>query len=163
LTLLKEAGLDFCCLALESGSERINKDVLRRTYRKELFLKTAWLCRELSIKFYTDVIAYNPYEEVEDLRRTLDVLMEMGGGFGLCVNKLFVLPGTAKAQIMERDGMDMKIADKREALFNTGSTHPCRMPYCTRYQAVPNQRGAYFLKTSSIYLAPPSRTWWGSH
>jgi radical SAM superfamily enzyme YgiQ (UPF0313 family) len=128
LTVLKDAGLDYCCLALESGSERINKQVFSRVYDRELFLKTARLCKQLGIKYYTDVITYSPYEEEEDLQKTLDVLVEMGGGFGLCVNKLFVLPGTKMAEKMARDGL--VIGDSaRDAMFN----YYCRLFWITSF------------------------------
>jgi radical SAM superfamily enzyme YgiQ (UPF0313 family) len=117
LGVLKDAGLSHCCLALESGSERINKQVFNRVYDRELFLKTARICKELEISFYTDVITYSPYEEEEDLEQTLDVLMAVKGGFGLCVNKLFVLPGTHLAQQMKLDGL--VIADSaKDRMFN---------------------------------------------
>ncbi len=118
LTFLKEAGLEHCCLALESGSERINKIVFNRVYNRALFLKTARLCKEFNISFYTDIITYNPYEEEEDLKKTLAVLIEMKGGFDMAVNKLFVLPGTQMSQKMSHDGLIMSGVGKKEALFN---------------------------------------------
>jgi len=114
---LKYAGLTFCCLALESGSERINKKVFDRVYDRELFLKTVRVCKELDIPFYSDIITYNPYEQEEDLKKTLDVLMEMGGGFSMCINKLFVLPGTKLAEQMEKDGLTVGDAS-RDSMFN---------------------------------------------
>jgi len=105
LSLLQEAGLDYCCLALESGSERINREIYDRVHDRERFLEAARACKKLGVGFYTDVITYCPYEEEEDLEQTLEVLLEIGGGFDLCVNKLFVLPGTALAERMERDGV----------------------------------------------------------
>jgi radical SAM superfamily enzyme YgiQ (UPF0313 family) len=117
LPLLKQAGLKFCCVALESGSARINRFVFNRVFDRELFLKTIRLCRKLRLYFYTDVITYNPYEEERDLEDTLDVLLDMGGRFELCINKLFVLPGTRLAERMLRDGVSA--GDKsRDRLFD---------------------------------------------
>jgi radical SAM superfamily enzyme YgiQ (UPF0313 family) len=128
LTLLKDAGLTYCCLALESGSERINKQVFARVYDRDLFLKTARLCKQLGIKFYTDVITYSPYEEEEDLKKTLGVLAEMGGGFDLCVNKLFVLPGTKMAARMAQDGLVIGDSAK-DPMFN----YYCRLFWITSF------------------------------
>jgi hypothetical protein len=105
LPVLQLAGLKSCCLALESGSVRINRNVFDRVYDRELFVRTAHICKDLGINFYTDVITFNPYEEERDLRDTLEVLLDVGGRFLLCVNKLSVLPGTRLAQKMERDGV----------------------------------------------------------
>lgn len=128
LKTLQHAGLAFCCLALESGSERINKKVFDRVYDRSLYLKTVNVCKQLGIPFYSDVITYNPYEEEEDLRRTLDVLLEMGGGFSMCINKLFVLPGTKMATQMALDGL--KAGDpSRDKMFS----YYCRLFWIASY------------------------------
>jgi anaerobic magnesium-protoporphyrin IX monomethyl ester cyclase len=129
LKLLKDAGLYNCCLALESGSERINKAVFDRVYNRELFIKTASICKELYLAFYTDVITYNPYEDEEDLRKTLEVLIEIGGGFGMAVNKLFVLPGTKMSKLMMQDGTIIKNVKNGDALFN----YYCRVFWITTF------------------------------
>lgn len=114
LPLLKEAGLTSCCVSLQTGSERIHKKVFDRPYDRELFLKTIRLCRSLGVVFYTDVITFNPYEEESDLEKTLDVLLDIKGPYGLCINKLFVLPGTPLAVQMERDGKHIEDGDRKE-------------------------------------------------
>lgn len=126
LKTLKNAGMKLCCLALESGSERINKSVFNRNFNRELFLQAAKYCKKLGIKFYTDVISYNPYEQEEDLQKTLDVLLEMNGKFNICVNKLFVLPGTKLAEQIKTDGMNFNDSG-RDILFN----YYCRLYWIT--------------------------------
>jgi SAM-dependent methyltransferase len=105
LPLLRLAGLKFCCVALESGSAGINRTVFDRVFDRDLTLKTVSLCKQLGIAFYTDVITFNPYEEERDLRDTLSVLLDMGGRYQVCVNKLYVLPGTHLDERMSRDGV----------------------------------------------------------
>lgn len=121
LTLLKGAGLEYCCLALESGSERINREIYQRVYDRELFLKTAGLLDQLQIRFYTDIITYSPYEEEADLRATLDVLLDMNDllrrPFDIWINKLFVLPGTKLSRKMAEEGVEIAPTD-RDTLFN---------------------------------------------
>jgi len=104
LPLLQLAGLNLCSVALESGSARINRTVFDRVYNRDLLVKSARLCKELAIDFYTDIITFNPYEEESDLKDTLSVLLDIGGRYDLCVNKLFALPGTHLAERMARDG-----------------------------------------------------------
>jgi radical SAM superfamily enzyme YgiQ (UPF0313 family) len=130
LFTLKDAGLNLCCLALESGSERINKDIFKRVFNKELYLRAVKACKDLKILFYTDVITYNPYENEDDLKKTLDVLLEMGGNFRMCVNKLFILPGTKLAQQVQDDGIDLTDTS-RDKLFN----YYCRLYWIT---TIPN-------------------------
>jgi hypothetical protein len=68
----------------------------------------------LGVAFYTDVITCNPYEEESDLEKTLDVLLDMKGPYGLCINKLFVLPGTPLAEQMRRDGKAIEDGARNE-------------------------------------------------
>ena len=121
LELLKAAGLYYCCLALESGSERVNKVVFERVYDRALFLQTAALLEQHGIRFYTDVITYSPYETEEDLQKTLDVLVDlshlMARGYDIWVNKLFVLPGTKLARKMAADGVVIGPSDM-DPVFN---------------------------------------------
>lgn len=122
LTLMKRTGLFYCCLGLESGSERMNKGVFDRVYNREQFLKTGEILKKLDIKFYTDVITYSPYEEEEDLRRTMDVLVDLNercenAGYDMNVNKLFVLPGTVLAKKMARDKVLIGPSEK-DAMFH---------------------------------------------
>ncbi len=94
LKILKEIGLLYTCLAVQSGSESINKDVFTRPFNKELYIKTANILKSMEIAFYTDVITYNPFETEKDLQDTLDVLNQLPKPFGICVNKLYILKGT---------------------------------------------------------------------
>lgn len=149
LKTLQYAGLAFCCLALESGSERINKKVFDRVYDRELYLKTVRACKELSIPFYSDVITYNPYEEEGDLRQTLDVLLEMGGGFSMCINKLFVLPGTKMATQMQLDGLEAGDAS-RDKLFN----YYCRLFWIASYSRHA-RRAVQLIEKSGIFRERP--------
>lgn len=128
LNLLKSAGLSNCCLALESGSEYINREVFGRVYSRELFLETANLCKKLSIDFYTDIITYNPYEKQEDLEKSLGVLTDIGGGFDLCINKLFVLPGTVLAKRMHEENITVGNPQK-DRMFD----YYCRLYWITSY------------------------------
>jgi len=122
LTLMKRTGLFYCCLGLESGSERMNKGVFDRVYNRDQFLKTGETLKKLDIKFYTDVITYSPYEEEEDLRRTLDALVDLNercdnAGYDMNVNKLFVLPGTILAKKMAKDQVMIGPSEK-DAMYN---------------------------------------------
>ncbi len=150
LTTLKFAGLTFCCLALESGSERINQKVFDRVYDRELFLKTVRVCKELDIPFYSDIITYNPYEQEEDLKKTLDVLMEMKGGFSMCINKLFVLPGTKLAEQMEKDGITVGDSS-RDSMFN----YYCRLFWIASFSPYSPQL-IRFLERVGVFRRYPS-------
>jgi len=103
LVMLKETGLVSTCLALQSGSEKINRKIFNRPFNKEMFLKTADILKSLGIEYYTDVITYNPFEDKNDLRMTLEALGRLPKPFGLCVNKLYVLNGTRIHDLVKKE------------------------------------------------------------
>jgi len=149
LRLLKDAGLKSGVVALQSGSERINKEVFRRVYNREYFLNTAQLCKEIGITFDTDVITYNPYEQEEDLEQTLEVLMDMRGGFQIAVNRLFIMPNTELAERIKRDGILGETAS-RNLMFN----YYCRLFYIATYFRNP-RRVVGLIKAIGIFRKYP--------
>ncbi len=92
--VLKETGLIFACLGLQSGSQAINSKVFNRVFDRQLFIKTANLLHSAGIGYYVDVITFNPFEQEKDLQSTLSVLKELPKPFSLCVNKLYACKGT---------------------------------------------------------------------
>jgi hypothetical protein len=110
LRLLKDGGLVRTCLAVQTGSQRINK-FYKRSFDKGLTLKAADIIRSLDVSHYVDVITYNPEEHKEDLESTLDVLLRFPRPYDICVNKLYVTAGTELAEWFK--GAQPKIADTR--------------------------------------------------
>src|SRR5262249_1019091 len=127
----------------------IHKRVFDRPYDRQLFLKTIRLCRSLGIVFYTDVITFNPYEEETDLETTLSVLLEMEGPYGLCINKLFILPGTPLAEQMRRDGKTVEDRS-RDDLF----AYYCRLFSIVSLSAF-SAPGARLVQRFSIFRRHP--------
>jgi len=107
VALLRSAGLGYCCLALESGSARMCREVYERVFDRDLFLASVRACRDHGVQFYTDVITYSPYECEEDLNATLSVLLAVGGPYHICINKLHVMPGTALGTRLAADGLTL--------------------------------------------------------
>jgi len=113
LELLKEAGLSSTCLAVQSGSQRICK-VYNRLCDKKLFLEAAGTLRDMNLTFYTDVITYNPMESKQDLEETLDFLLDIPQPYDICINKLYILPGTKLSEQLP----DSAINKKRGYIFD---------------------------------------------
>ena len=118
LELLKEGGLIRTCLSLQSGSERINREIFNRPFNKYLFLETAQLLKTMGIDYYVDVITYNPFEDEEDLQATLDILNKLPKPSRLCVNKLYLSKGTKIYKLVKnlQDKKENKIVSDR--VFN---------------------------------------------
>ncbi|OGC14602.1 hypothetical protein A3J90_03355 [candidate division WOR-1 bacterium RIFOXYC2_FULL_37_10] len=73
---LKEAGLSWISLGLQSGSDRICKDIYKRKSLKADFLKAAKIIKEFNIAAFYDVILDNPFETEEDGLETIQTLIE---------------------------------------------------------------------------------------
>jgi len=129
LELLKEAGLFDTCLSLQSGSERINKDIFRRPFNQRRYIKTAQKLVSLEITFYTDIITYNPFESEDDLKATLGTLLEIPKPVAVFINKLYVLKNTGISHLIENSNeshkMNMvpkRVFDYYERLFRFSFT-----------------------------------------
>jgi len=101
LEILKETGMFDTCLSLQSGSEYINKHIFKRRFNKELYIETARKLANMQISFYTDVITYNPFETEDDLKATLDILLQIPKPIAIFINKLYVLKNTTIARLVE--------------------------------------------------------------
>jgi len=101
LKLLKSAGVFDICLSLQSGSEYINKNVFKRIFKKKVYLETARKLEELNIKYYTDVITYNPFEKEDDLKSTLNILLQIPKPLIVFINKLYILKNTSISVLID--------------------------------------------------------------
>ncbi len=117
LTLLKDAGLMLIMMGLQSGSERVNREVYKRSISNETFLKATILIRNLKIAAIYDIILDNPYETEEDLLKTLDIILKIPKPFQLQLFSLCFYQGT---ELYKR-----AINDK--LLFDNPKTHEFKL------------------------------------
>lgn len=94
LELLKEAGLRWVFMGLQTGSDRINREVYGRMVSAEQFLAAAELVTELGLSAWYDVILDNPYETEADHLMTIDVLLRTPRPYQLDLFSLDYFPGT---------------------------------------------------------------------
>jgi radical SAM superfamily enzyme YgiQ (UPF0313 family) len=83
VALLKKAGIAFTILGIQSGSQRILREVYHRTTTREQILNTVGWLRRAGITFVLDFIGFNPLETEEDYRETFDLLMAIPPGFAM--------------------------------------------------------------------------------
>jgi radical SAM superfamily enzyme YgiQ (UPF0313 family) len=77
LRMLKESGVLEVRMGVQSGSERVNRDVYRRPTRNEDVLQACRRLKEAGIKYSIDLITRNPFETEDDRRETLDLLLSL--------------------------------------------------------------------------------------
>ncbi|MBN1517016.1 radical SAM protein [Candidatus Sumerlaeota bacterium] len=91
VAILKRAGVSFTIMGVQSGSERILREIYKRNTPRERILEAARQIREAGIHLVIDLISANPFETEEDRRATLDLMLQMPEGFMLHeVNRLCI-------------------------------------------------------------------------
>jgi radical SAM superfamily enzyme YgiQ (UPF0313 family) len=94
LKSLKNAGLSWITLGLQSGSDRVCTEIYKRKSLKADFLKATKLINKYKIAAFYDVILDNPFETTEDKLETIDVLMKTPRPFYLQLFSLVFFYGT---------------------------------------------------------------------
>ena len=88
---LKEAGLYTADIGIQSGSEKIRRDVYNRRQSNEEILRAATLLNgEIGMAY--DIITDNPFETKEDLIDTLNLLLQFPHPFRLNITTLILFP-----------------------------------------------------------------------
>jgi radical SAM superfamily enzyme YgiQ (UPF0313 family) len=107
IEILKEAGLAWVTMGLQSGSENTNKNVFLRKVSNEKFLEATRLCHKHKISGYYDVILDNPFENDDDVIETINVLKQVPKPFQLQLFSLTFYKGTDIYDMYkEKFGMD---------------------------------------------------------
>ena len=92
-------------MGLQSGSDRVNKEVYNRPITSETFLNAARLVKSLGVDAYYDIILDNPYETEEDVLKTLDVILRAPKPFQLQLFSLCLYQGTQLHERAKKDGL----------------------------------------------------------
>jgi anaerobic magnesium-protoporphyrin IX monomethyl ester cyclase len=102
--LLAKAGCHTVGIGIQSGSQRIARDLYDRQYSRERAIEAANLLNSRFDTYY-DLIINNPYETEEDARETLELFLEFPHPFGIGTNSLLWFPGQAITNKALADGV----------------------------------------------------------
>lgn len=105
LALLKQAGLVWIMMGLQSGSNRVSRDVYRRPVTRSQFLEATRIIHEVGINAVYDVILDNPYETESDIIETLEAVLSIPRPFQFQIFSLRFFKGTELQQRLVRDGI----------------------------------------------------------
>jgi len=101
--LLKEMGALQVQMGVQSGSDRLNREVFSRTVRRETVLAAMdHLARHDLLALY-DFLTNVPYETEEDRMETLTLLCRIPGRFVVQMAKVVPFPGTELARRLAAD------------------------------------------------------------
>jgi radical SAM superfamily enzyme YgiQ (UPF0313 family) len=105
LTVLRKAGLHWMLMGLQTGSDRINREIYDRHTTAEDFIETAQVASDLKLAAWYDVITDNPYETEEDQLETIEVLLRTPRPFQVAFFSLDFFPGTELKRRALADGV----------------------------------------------------------
>lgn len=112
IKILRDSGLVALQVGIQTGSERINRDVYNRRASNRKILEVAGQIRELGINVIYDVIFNNPYETESDVSQTVKLFLEFPRPVSLQGYNLIFYPGT---EITDRALADGHISFKHGA------------------------------------------------
>ncbi|MEK6898345.1 MAG: radical SAM protein [Nanoarchaeota archaeon] len=106
IRLLVEAGCTDIIIGIQSGSDRLNKEVYNRFITSEQVLKCAKILNKYKNRLAVmyDVISCNPYETKEDILATIRLLQKIPKPYFLSVNNLIFFEGTPLYKKAMEDG-----------------------------------------------------------
>ena len=121
IKLLKECGLSGLQVGVQSGSERVNREIYGRKISNEKIIEVAQLINSLGINVVYDLIFNNPYETKADIMETICLLQKFPRPFLLQGYNLIFYPGTAMTEkaLHDRIISDNKDADKFSTIQST--------------------------------------------
>lgn len=94
LTMLKNAGLERVEVGVQSGSERLRKEIFERPVSDRKLLQTSQFLKQKGIVPFYDFIVDNPFETEKDKMQGLKFLLKFFRPFHLHVFSLLYFPNT---------------------------------------------------------------------
>lgn len=114
IKVLKAAGLREVHIGVQSGSERLNKDIYKRKMSNESVKNIATLVHKYNIRGRYDFIFDNPYETAQDLLDTARLILQLPKPYIFQSFSLTYFPGTELYDKAKKDG---KIIDEKSQIF----------------------------------------------
>ncbi len=106
LRILKEAGIHYLIMGVQSGSQRTLIQHYNRRHTKERTIHTARNIMDAEIKLLCDFIGYNPLMNDADNIETLELICDLPRGYGIIqINPMAYYDGYRLTKIAEQEGI----------------------------------------------------------
>jgi len=117
----KRADISRLIIGLESGSEGVRKDILKRNYSNDDVIKTINLAKKYGLNYNFQVMIGIPGETIEDLKETIKIC-RICQPKEVLVNIFYPYPGTdlfelCKKMNLLQEQIDIKI-ERKQAIFS---------------------------------------------
>ena len=153
IDLLVDAGLTDIIVGIQSGSDRLNKEVYNRFISAAQVLKCAKILNKHKGKLTVmyDIISSNPYETKEDILETIKLIRKLPPPFYLSVNNLIFFEGTPLYNKAKEDGL-IKNYNDTAAMLN----------YWDRWKHIKlKKKNAYLNLVLNLMRGPCTKTRYG--
>jgi radical SAM superfamily enzyme YgiQ (UPF0313 family) len=105
VSLLREAGVSLIGMGIQSGSERIRRQIFKRPESDEQIIKATRILRKYRIPLVLDLILDNPFETYHDKENALNLLLRIPRPFKLSLYSLIYFPGTELTNMALKQGI----------------------------------------------------------
>jgi radical SAM superfamily enzyme YgiQ (UPF0313 family) len=118
--ILRDSGLKCITCGLQTGSQRILRELFNRPTSREKIIEAGRMFRRLGIDCYYDLITGIPGETEQDCRETLDLLLAMPRPFKVMfgINELVLYPSYEITRIIEERNLSGQRDEKMTAFYN---------------------------------------------
>ncbi|MBN1592782.1 MAG: radical SAM protein [Candidatus Coatesbacteria bacterium] len=99
IRMLKESGLFYADMGIQSGSQRVRNQFFKRMDKTEDIQRAMSILNKLKVKPRLDFIMDNPFEESEDKQEMLDLLLSFRRPFEFRLYSLAYFPGVELTQM----------------------------------------------------------------
>ena len=167
LLLLRDAGLSWVLMGIQSGSDRVNYEIFNRKVPFSRVEEAAAIIAETKAAPYYEMIVDNPYETEEDQIQSVNAVLKLGRPFVLSLAHLTFMPGTQIREMALKDGIADVDSYLTRFLMNIDYTYFNKLLYISPY--VPRslarflnrperERNAFHSKLTSILFFIVKRT-----
>jgi radical SAM superfamily enzyme YgiQ (UPF0313 family) len=103
LFMLRDAGLSWIVMGIQTGSDRVNFDIYNRKIRFSSVLETASFIAETRAAPFYEMIVDNPYETEDERIETINGMSKLKKPYTISLAHLTFFPGTTLAERAIRD------------------------------------------------------------
>lgn len=105
IKILKNAGLKFLQIGIQSGSEKTNKMIFHRNFNRDTIIEASKILSKNGIHAFYDVIIQNDLEDDSDRDKTIQLLLDIEKPFSLFLFTLTPFPKTELESIYKEKGV----------------------------------------------------------
>jgi len=105
ISALKAGGMSKVVTGIQSGSERVRKEIFKRSYTNDRIITNAILFKKYKLDIDYDFIVNNPFETYEETKMTLNLLCKLPTPFNLRLYSLAYFPHTELTQLALDNGV----------------------------------------------------------